>query len=418
MGGIVTDLDGATELPGLYAAGECACTGVHGANRLASNSMLECLVFGRRAALAAVAEPASRRCSTGAGFRPEAPDGRARAARGAVARRRARPRRGGARAARRRPIWSLASSRGARLRAGRVAAATSAPTSRTTSLPSTGCTPFCDRRGSRASSRGTDGCRHPGLARGGPRCGDLTTDAVVPARRGSRPMLLKEQVSSAGSSRASRFRRLDPEVAFEAVAADGEGPSSVARLQGDARALLTGERLALNLLGRLSGIATLTRRYVDAVAGTGATILDTRKTTPGLRALEKYAVAAAAARTTARPLRRVLIKDNHLRLAAVGRRRGRAGARQRRCRSRSSARSLDEVRGSARRGRRLVLLDNMSPCRAARRGRAGRRPRRSRLPAAITLDNVRAIAETGVDFISVGALTHSARALDVSMEVR
>ena len=149
--------------------------------------------------------------------------------------------------------------------------------------------------------------------------GDLTSEAVVPeGARARAVILLKERGVVCGLEPVRAvFEALDPEVAFEVVAADGdETEGEIARLEGDARALLGGERLALNLLGRLSGIATLTRRYVGAVDGTGATILDTRKTTPGLRALEKYAVRCGGG--TNHRLRLddgVLIKDNHLRLA-------------------------------------------------------------------------------------------------------
>jgi len=250
--------------------------------------------------------------------------------------------------------------------------------------------------------------------------GDLTSEAVVPDGASARAViLLKERGVVCGLQPARAvFAELDPEVAFEAVAADGdETQGEIARLEGEARALLGGERLALNLLGRLSGTATLTRRYVDAVDGTGVTILDTRKTTPGLRRLEKYAVHCGGGTNHRLGLDDgVLIKDNHLRLAeslgaAVELAKGSGVEVEVECES------LEQVREALGAGADWILLDNMAPARleeavALAAGRA-----RLEASGGITLDNVRAVAETGVDFISIGALTHSARALDVSMEV-
>ncbi len=206
---------------------------------------------------------------------------------------------------------------------------------------------------------------------------------------------------------------------LEPLVADGDRvePGPVACVEGPARAVLTGERLALNLLGRLSGIATLTRRYVDAVDGTGATILDTRKTTPGLRELEKEAVRCGGGTNHRLGLDDgVLIKDNHLRLApsiaeAVRRARSTGLPVEVECDA------LEQVGEGLAAGADRILLDNMSldELRAAVSLAAGR----TELEASggVSLDTVRAIAETGVDFISVGALTHSAPALDVSLEV-
>ena len=215
------------------------------------------------------------------------------------------------------------------------------------------------------------------------------------------------------------LRELDPSVAFEATTEDGavtEG--EVARVAGDARALLTGERTALNLLGRLSGVATLTRAYVDAVAGTGATILDTRKTTPGLRALEKLAVRTGGGTNHRFGLYDgILIKDNHLRLGGGVARSVRAAQGQG-VPVEVECETLDDVREALAAQADVILLDNMTPpeLRAAVRLVAG--PAKTEASGGVTLETVRAIAETGVDFVSVGALTHSARSLDVSMEVR
>jgi nicotinate-nucleotide pyrophosphorylase (carboxylating) len=249
--------------------------------------------------------------------------------------------------------------------------------------------------------------------------GDATTlsvvgeDAVCEAR-----ILVKEPgILSGLAAAAAVFEALGARL--EPCAADGHQvePGTVARVEGPARAVLTGERLALNLIGRLSGIATLTRHYVDAVDGTGATILDTRKTTPGLRDLEKQAVRVGGGTNHRFGLDDgVLIKDNHLRLApsiadAVRRARSTGLPVEVECDT------LDQVGEALAAGADRILLDNMSPdeLRAAVSLAAGRIELEA--SGGVSLETVRAIAETGVDFISVGALTHSARALDVSLEV-
>jgi nicotinate-nucleotide pyrophosphorylase (carboxylating) len=194
-------------------------------------------------------------------------------------------------------------------------------------------------------------------------------------------------------------------------------PCELARLEAQARAVLTGERLALNLLGRLSGIATLTRRFVDAVAGTDAVILDTRKTTPGLRALEKEAVRLGGGANHRLGLDdAVLVKDNHLALvpgvgAAVTAARATGLAVEIECES------LQQVRDALEAGADRVLLDNMTLAQLAEAVRfvAGRAA--TEASGGVTLETVRAVAESGVDFISIGALTHAARSLDVSLEV-
>jgi nicotinate-nucleotide pyrophosphorylase (carboxylating) len=251
--------------------------------------------------------------------------------------------------------------------------------------------------------------------------GDVTTDAVVPADATlDASLLLKEEGVVCGLEVAEAvFRELDSEVRFEPLVHDGDiARGEVARVTGNARALLTGERTALNLLGRLSGIATLTRQYADAIAGTGATILDTRKTTPGLRALEKLAVrAGGGANHRVGLYDAVLIKDNHLRLG------GGIAASVRRARETGlpvevECESLDDVRQALEAGADTILLDNMTPPQLRDAvALIGDRPT-TEASGGVTLETVRAIAETGVDFISVGALTHGAHSLDVSMEVR
>jgi nicotinate-nucleotide pyrophosphorylase (carboxylating) len=250
--------------------------------------------------------------------------------------------------------------------------------------------------------------------------GDLTSEAVVPeGATAEATILLKEHGVVCGLEVVCAvFSELDPNVRFEAIAADGdETEGEVARLEGHARALLGGERLALNVLGRLSGIATATRRYVEEVAGIGATILDTRKTTPGLRPLEKYAVRCGGGTNHRLGLYDgILIKDNHLRVA------GSIGVAVERAKPTGvevevECDTLDQVGEAVAAGADMILLDNMSPDQLAEA--VALTGGRAKLEASggITLDNVRAVAESGVDFVSIGALTHSARALDVSMEV-
>ena len=250
--------------------------------------------------------------------------------------------------------------------------------------------------------------------------GDLTSDALVPEdATAAASILLKERgvVSGLEVARAV-FAELDPNVRFDPLTADGEHTEGeIARLEGRARALLGGERLALNLLGRLSGVATLTRRYVEAVAGTGVEILDTRKTTPGLRTLEKYAVRCGGGRNHRLALDDgILIKDNHLRVAgpigdAVELAQATGAEVEVECDT------LEQVEEALAAGADVILLDNMTP--ALLTQAVALTGGRAKLEASggVTLENVRAIAETGVDFVSIGALTHSAQALDVSMEV-
>ena len=253
--------------------------------------------------------------------------------------------------------------------------------------------------------------------------GDVTTDATVRADAvGVADLLVKEIGVVCGVRVAeTTFRALDPDIRFEAIASDGdvvEPPAVVARISGSERAILTGERVALNFLGRLSGIATLTRRYVDAIEGTDASVLDTRKTTPGLRELEKYAVACGGGRNHRFGLDdAVLVKDNHLRAA------GSVSAAVDLVRAATAlpieveCDTLDQVAEALAVGVDAILLDNMilDQLREAVDLTGGR----ARLEASggVTLDTIRAIAETGVDEISVGALTHSARSLDVSLEL-
>jgi nicotinate-nucleotide pyrophosphorylase (carboxylating) len=254
--------------------------------------------------------------------------------------------------------------------------------------------------------------------------GDLTAAAVVPA--GTRARARIEQRASgvlSGLALAGQvFRALDPRLEWRPLAEEAEWrePGRAAELSGVAAAIVTGERTALNFLGRLSGVATLTARYVGAVEGTGVRILDTRKTTPGLRELEKAAVRAGGGMNHRAGLHdAILVKENHAALAGgVGEaaRRALAGAPPG-VRVEVECADLAEMEEALAAGAGRILLDNMGPAelRAAVEAAHGR----AELEASggITLANVRAVAETGVDFISVGALTHSAPALDLSLLV-
>ncbi|WP_372790065.1 carboxylating nicotinate-nucleotide diphosphorylase [Paraconexibacter sp.] len=252
--------------------------------------------------------------------------------------------------------------------------------------------------------------------------GDVTAQATVPpGTRGTARITLKAAGVLSGFAPAERtFRACDPEVELRWHVAEGEllePGTSVLTATGDAAALLAAERTALNFLQRLSGVATVTRRYVDAVAGTGTRILDTRKTTPGLRLLEKQAVAHGGGHNHRIGLfDEVLIKENHAAMAggvgpAVRAARARFPDLPLVCEVRDEA-EIDEALDA---GAPRLLLDNFDEdaLRAAVR-RVGDRAR-TESSGGVTLDSVRARAATGVDFISVGALTHSAPALDLSL---
>jgi len=252
--------------------------------------------------------------------------------------------------------------------------------------------------------------------------GDVTTDSVVPADARCHATLELEEPGVVCGVPAVRavFEALDPGVRVEALLDEGarvvDVPAAVARIEGPARAVLTGERTALNLFGRLSGIATLTARYVDLVSGTGTRILDTRKTTPGLRALEKYAVRCGGGTNHRMGLHdAVLLKENHLRIAGGI---GPAIAAARNGRPvEVEAETLDEVAEALAAGADRILLDNMTPEQVRRAVELVGGQARLEASGGISLATVRAYAETGVDFVSVGALTHAARSLHVSLEV-
>lgn len=259
--------------------------------------------------------------------------------------------------------------------------------------------------------------------------GDITTQATVARNARARGRFLaKEPMVIAGLEAAEAvFSTLDAQQQLEAFVSDGEEIEAgkvVARTNGFADVLLAGERVALNLLQRLSGIATQTRKFVRAIEGTNAQIVDTRKTTPGLRMLEKYAVVAGGGRNHRFGLDDgVLIKDNHIALA------GGVGAAVERAREAVGHLHKIEIEVSAERdlreaiesGADIILLDNQTPEATARLVTLAREIKAGvtlESSGGITLDNVRAYAEAGVDLISIGALTHSARAMDISFKIQ
>ncbi len=254
---------------------------------------------------------------------------------------------------------------------------------------------------------------------------DVTTIATVLSSRRARAALVARQagVISGVPLALEAFRLLDPKISMRVDAEDGtrvEKGGTVIYISGHARALLSAERTALNFMQRMSGIATLTARFVDAVKGTKAKILDTRKTTPGWRRLEKYAVRSGGGVNHRLDLARaVLIKDNHLK--AVD---GDVGVAVRRTREIAppgakvevECDTLEQVRAAIEAGADEVLVDNMPPDAIREAVDMARGRATVEASGGVTIDNVRAIAETGVDFISVGALTHSARAVDIGLD--
>jgi nicotinate-nucleotide pyrophosphorylase (carboxylating) len=281
--------------------------------------------------------------------------------------------------------------------------------------------------------------------------GDVTTEALIPGdRRGTGFIVAKKEGTLAGIKVAKQvFHRVDPELKVEVLLEDGarvKPGSKVAKVSGSIASILKAERVALNFLQRLSGIASETNRYVEAVKGLPVRIMDTRKTTPGLRSLEKYAVKAGGGENHRMNLGEgILIKDNHLaalrsqglnikEIVAKARQNAPLSLREflppslRGAKRRSNLQArqtqvevevgtVSEALEAVEAGADIVMLDNMNleDMRKAVKSIHGRALIEA--SGGITLDNVRAVAETGVDFISIGALTHSARALDISLEL-
>src|SRR5580765_3717361 len=258
--------------------------------------------------------------------------------------------------------------------------------------------------------------------------GDVTTLSTVPEdSQVTVVMRAREVLVAAGLPLAeAAFRELSPAIKIESLVGDGHHAKDgeiLLRISGKARAILTAERVALNFVQRLSGIATLTAQFVDAIKGTSAKILDTRKTTPGWRAFEKYAVMCGGGHNHRMGLfDMVLIKDNHLAAlnhendGAIATAVRRARAQYPKLKIEVEADTMDQVEQALAAGADLILLDNMGPAQlrsavAKCKGRA-----ESEASGGVNLSPVRAIAETGVDYISVGALTHSARAVDIGLD--
>lgn len=258
--------------------------------------------------------------------------------------------------------------------------------------------------------------------------GDTTTEFFVPEglRALGRIIARERAIVAGGATAAEVFRRVNPSLNVEILLPDGTallGGETILEVRGAARSILTAERVALNFLQRLSGIATLTRQFVEAVGKSHAKILDTRKTTPGLRALEKAAVLAGGGANHRSSLSEmVLVKDNHLSagagfsgfVSAIQRlREERPGIR-----IEVEAERLEQVRSFLEiDGIDVILLDNMEPPEMREAVAAGKGKVKFEASGGVTLKTVRRIASSGVDYISVGALTHSARAIDFSLEL-
>ena len=252
--------------------------------------------------------------------------------------------------------------------------------------------------------------------------GDITSAAVIPAdARFTGVMDSRDPIVVAGLALAEAFfRTLDPDVRIERLVQDGDSVAAdtdLLRLEGAGRALLTAERSALNTVQHLSGIATMTRRYVDAMAGTGAILLDTRKTIPGLRVLEKYATRMGGAQNHRMGLwDAAMIKDNHVAVA------GGVSEAVRRAKAAGIAHiivevdRIDQIEPALAAGATHLLLDNMAP--ATLRGAVtlvgGRVP--TEASGGVSLETIRAIAESGVEFVSVGRITQSAPAADIGLD--
>jgi len=258
--------------------------------------------------------------------------------------------------------------------------------------------------------------------------GDATTLATVPPGLAARAVMrAREPLTVAGMDFVHwTFRELSRKVKVQIVVPDGRrarAGETLMKISGPARPILTGERAALNFIQRLSGVATLTSKFVEAVRGTGARILDTRKTTPFWRLFEKYAVACGGGANHRMGLYdMVLIKDNHLAAlrdakpnavaAAISRARGKFP----RLRVEVEADTLEQVRQALDAGAEIILLDNMTPKQLREAVKMARGRARTEASGGVNLKTVRAIAKTGVDFISVGALTHSAPAVDIGLD--
>ncbi len=258
--------------------------------------------------------------------------------------------------------------------------------------------------------------------------GDVTTDSFVPKNiRGIARIVARERAILAGTKTAAEvFRRVDSALQVKAVRNDGgeiNAGEEVIEIKGPVRSILKAERVALNFLQHLSGVATMTRKFVDAAANEHVKILDTRKTTPGLRALEKAAVVAGGGANHRFGLfDMVLVKDNHLATITNFEDLAKAVRKVREARPKIQieveADTLEQVRGFLEiAGIDVILLDNMKPAEIREAVALGKGKVKFEASGGIMLKNIRQIAATGVDYISIGALTHSPRAIDFSLEI-
>jgi len=259
--------------------------------------------------------------------------------------------------------------------------------------------------------------------------GDITTEALIPGdQQGTGFIVAKEEGILAGTGAANQvFHRVDPELKVEILLEDGAGVkpgSKVAKVSGSIASILKAERIALNFLQRLSGVASETNRYVARVEGLPVRIMDTRKTTPSWRSLEKYAVRVGGGGNHRMGLGDgILIKDNHLvalRSQGLNIKEIIAKARQnapQRLPVEVEVRTVSEALEAVEAGADIIMLDNMNPEDMLEAVKSIHGRALIEASGGITLDNVRSVAETGVDFISIGALTHSAKALDINLEL-
>lgn len=258
--------------------------------------------------------------------------------------------------------------------------------------------------------------------------GDITTDALIPSEwRGRGSLLVKAHGILAGIGVAATvFRKVDPDTKLKVLIRDGSKVKPgdiVATVTGRYASILKAERVALNFLQRLSGVATETARYAEAVRGLPVKILDTRKTTPGMRLMEKYAVRMGGGTNHRLNLSDgILIKDNHI--AALKKNSlslneiiAMAKKKNRRLKVEIEVTTVADAVKAAKAGADIVMLDNMSLTNMRRAVKAAKGKAMFEASGGMTLDRVRAVAETGVNFISIGAITHSARALDISLEI-
>ncbi len=253
--------------------------------------------------------------------------------------------------------------------------------------------------------------------------GDITTNSIVPMDASIRGRIIAKQNGIVAGLDVAKavYEIVDPKIDFNAAISEGarvDNQQTVATLSGSARSLLTGERTALNFLGRISGIATLTRQFVDAVADTQAVILDTRKTAPGLRMLDKLAVLRGGGKNHRVGLYdMMLVKDNHIDFAgSIEEAVRRARAIHSDIKLEVEARTLDDVRAALELEVSRILLDNMTVEMMAEAVSITKGRAKLEASGNVNLENVRRIAETGVDFISIGALTHSSKTFDVSFD--